>query len=66
ACQPADTKWVEGICGDAADYWPAKLPGTLLNCGPIGKRATLVHPNAAGHENTAARVERAIRIALLN
>jgi hypothetical protein len=66
ACQPADTKWVEGICGDAADYWPAKLPNTLLNCGAIGKRVTLVHPNAAGHENTAAYVERAIRIALLN
>ncbi|MGW1846043.1 SGNH/GDSL hydrolase family protein [Streptomyces sp. NPDC001966] len=65
ACQPADTKWVEGICGDAADYWPAKLPGTLLNCGLIGKRVTLVHPNAEGHANTAAHVERAIRIALL-
>ncbi|GAA3118145.1 SGNH/GDSL hydrolase family protein [Streptomyces rameus] len=66
ACQPAGTKWVEGICGDAADYWPAKLPGTLLNCGLIGKRVTLVHPNAAGYENTAAHVERAIRIALLD
>ncbi|MFE4606823.1 SGNH/GDSL hydrolase family protein [Streptomyces niveus] len=65
ACQPADTKWVEGICGDAEDYWPAKLPGTLLNCAIIGKHATLVHPNAAGHANTAAHVERAIRIALL-
>ncbi|WP_281259469.1 GDSL-type esterase/lipase family protein [Streptomyces glaucescens] len=66
ACQPADTKWVEDICGDAADYWPAKLPGTLLNCGLIGMRATLVHPDAEGHANTAAHVERAIRIALLN
>ncbi|MFF3787990.1 SGNH/GDSL hydrolase family protein [Streptomyces sp. NPDC001933] len=65
ACQPAGTKWVEGICGNAADYWPAKLPGTLLNCGLIHKRVTLVHPNAAGHANTAAHVERAIRIALL-
>ncbi|MFG3530057.1 SGNH/GDSL hydrolase family protein [Streptomyces sp. NPDC047917] len=65
ACRPAGTKWVEGICGDAADYWPARLPGTLLNCGLIGKRVTLVHPNAAGHANTAAHVERAIRIALL-
>ncbi|MET8741672.1 SGNH/GDSL hydrolase family protein [Streptomyces sp. NPDC004728] len=65
ACQPAGTKWVEGICGDAADYWPAKLPGTLLNCGLIHKRVTLVHPNAEGHANTAAHVERAIRIALL-
>ncbi|MER8070172.1 SGNH/GDSL hydrolase family protein [Streptomyces sp. NPDC094034] len=65
ACQPAGTKWVEGICGDAEDYWPAKLQGTLLNCGLIGKRVTLVHPNAAGHANTAAHVERAIRIALL-
>ncbi|MEU9336454.1 SGNH/GDSL hydrolase family protein [Streptomyces sp. NPDC048290] len=65
ACQPAGTKWIEGICGDAADYWPASLPGTLLNCGPIGKHITLVHPNAAGHANTAAHVERGIRIALL-
>jgi hypothetical protein len=66
ACQSADTKWVEGICGNAGDYWPAKLPGTLLNCGLIGKRVTLVHPNAEGHANTAAHVERAIRIALLD
>ncbi|MEK9518821.1 SGNH/GDSL hydrolase family protein [Streptomyces sp. NPDC087908] len=66
ACQPAEEKWVEGICGDAADYWPAKLPGTILNCGLINKRVTLVHPNADGHANTAAHVERAIRIALLD
>ncbi|MFD0435899.1 SGNH/GDSL hydrolase family protein [Streptomyces chartreusis] len=65
ACQPAETKWVEGICGDAADYWPAHLPGTLLNCALVGKRVTLVHPNAEGHANTANHVERAIRIALL-
>ncbi|GGR20690.1 lipase [Streptomyces cinereoruber] len=65
ACQPAEEKWVEGICGDAADYWPASLPGTILNCGLINKRATLVHPNAQGHANTAAHVERAIRISLL-
>lgn len=65
ACQPADTKWIEGICGDAEDYWPTSIPGTLLNCAPVNKRATLVHPNAAGHENTAAHVERAIRISLL-
>ncbi|WP_349637108.1 GDSL-type esterase/lipase family protein [Streptomyces sp. RerS4] len=66
ACQPAEEKWVEGICGDAEDYWPSKLPGTLLDCGAIGKRVTLVHPNAAGHANTANHVERAIRIALLD
>ncbi|MYV54841.1 SGNH/GDSL hydrolase family protein [Streptomyces sp. SID3212] len=65
ACQPAGTKWVEGTCGDAADYWPAKLAGTVLNCGLIQKRVTLVHPNGAGHANTAAHVERAIRVALL-
>ncbi|MBK3525478.1 SGNH/GDSL hydrolase family protein [Streptomyces sp. MBT70] len=65
ACQPAGTKWIEGICGDAEDYWPAKLPGTLLNCAVIQKRVTLVHPNADGHANTALHVERAIRIALL-
>ncbi|MET8978070.1 SGNH/GDSL hydrolase family protein [Streptomyces sp. NPDC004539] len=66
ACRPAGTKWVEGICGDAPDYWPSKLAGTPLNCGLIGKRVTLVHPNAAGYANTAAHVERAIRIALLD
>jgi hypothetical protein len=65
ACQPADTKWVEGICGDAADYWPSTLPGTALNCGLVGKRATLVHPNGEGHANTAAHIERAIRLTLL-
>ncbi|MFD7994810.1 SGNH/GDSL hydrolase family protein [Streptomyces mexicanus] len=66
ACRPAGTKWVEGICGDAEDYWPAKLPGTLLNCGVLHKRVTLVHPNAEGHADTALHVERAIRIALLD
>ncbi|MEV8465061.1 MULTISPECIES: SGNH/GDSL hydrolase family protein [Streptomyces] len=66
ACQPAGTKWVEGICGDAENYWPAQLPGTPLNCAPLNKRVTLVHPNAQGHASTAAHVERAIRIALLD
>ncbi|MEV7275674.1 SGNH/GDSL hydrolase family protein [Streptomyces sp. NPDC093111] len=65
ACQPAGTKWVEGVCGDAPDYWPAKVQGTPLNCALYNKRATLVHPNAAGHENAARHVERAIRISLL-
>ncbi|MGW6202356.1 SGNH/GDSL hydrolase family protein [Streptomyces sp. NPDC055089] len=65
ACQPVDTKWVEGICGDAEDYWPTNVSGTLLNCAPFNKRATLVHPNAEGHANAANHVERAIRIALL-
>ncbi|MER5730587.1 SGNH/GDSL hydrolase family protein [Streptomyces sp. NPDC002138] len=66
ACQPADTKWVEGICGDAEDYWPTKIPGTPLNCAVVNKHVTLVHPNAAGHANTASHVERAIRLALLD
>ncbi|MEU9035237.1 SGNH/GDSL hydrolase family protein [Streptomyces sp. NPDC048352] len=66
ACQPADTKWVEGICGNAADYWPTKLAGTALNCGLVNKRVTLVHPNGEGHANTAVHVERAVRIALLD
>ncbi|WP_299540120.1 SGNH/GDSL hydrolase family protein [uncultured Streptomyces sp.] len=64
ACQPAQEKWVEGVCGDAADYWPAKVGA--LNCALVNKRATLVHPNADGHANTANHVERAIRIALLS
>lgn len=65
ACQPAATKWVEGVCGQAGSYWPSEL-----NLGPItlectgGKRATLVHPNAAGQANTATQVEAAIRTAL--
>ncbi|MEU9608488.1 SGNH/GDSL hydrolase family protein [Streptomyces sp. NPDC048057] len=63
-CQPAGTKWIEGICGDAADYWPATFPGTTLDCAPIQKRATMIHPNAAGHANNAVHVERAIRSAL--
>ncbi|MCD2462004.1 hypothetical protein MBT42_00330 [Streptomyces sp. MBT42] len=36
-----------------------------VGCGVVGKRATLVHPNTAGHENVAHHVERVIRIALL-
>lgn len=65
ACQPADEKWVKGVCGDAADYWPTKI-NAVLDCAAGNKRATLVHPNAAGHANTANLVERAIRIALLD
>ncbi|GAA3080624.1 SGNH/GDSL hydrolase family protein [Streptomyces roseofulvus] len=64
ACQPAGEKWVEGICGDAADYWPASVG--KLHCGLVGKRVTLVHPNADGYQNTANHVERALRIALLD
>ncbi|GAA2730830.1 SGNH/GDSL hydrolase family protein [Streptomyces nogalater] len=64
ACQSAGTKWVEGICGAAEDYWPAQA-GTQLDCARVNARATLVHPNAEGHAHTAAHVERAIRIALL-
>ncbi|WP_416973744.1 SGNH/GDSL hydrolase family protein [Streptomyces sp. 4F14] len=63
-CQPEGTKWMEGICGDAADYWPTTFPGTGVECAPIGKHATMIHPNAAGHANTAVHVERAIRHAL--
>ncbi|MFB6524885.1 hypothetical protein [Streptomyces sp. NPDC056399] len=36
-----------------------------VGCGVVGKSATLVHPNAAGHENVAHHVERVICIALL-
>ncbi|MBW4721317.1 SGNH/GDSL hydrolase family protein [Saccharothrix obliqua] len=67
ACQAAESKWVEGICGDAEDFWPTELtiPGGMAVPCPAGKHATLVHPNARGHANTALHVERAIRIALL-
>ncbi|MFJ6676567.1 SGNH/GDSL hydrolase family protein [Actinosynnema sp. NPDC091369] len=65
-CQPAGEKWVEGICGDAEDYWPTEihLPALTIPC-PEGTHATLVHPNARSHENAAHQVERAVRIALL-
>ncbi|MFD7118024.1 SGNH/GDSL hydrolase family protein [Streptomyces sp. NPDC059922] len=65
ACQPRATKWVEGICGQAGPYWPTDLTLGLitLTCSN-GSRATLVHPNAAGHANTATLVESAVRKAL--
>ncbi|MFJ2931887.1 SGNH/GDSL hydrolase family protein [Streptomyces sp. NPDC087219] len=65
ACGPRATKWVEGVCGEAGPYWPDELavgPLTLTCSG--GDRATLVHPNAAGHAHTATRVEAAVRTAL--
>ncbi|MFI8951419.1 SGNH/GDSL hydrolase family protein [Streptomyces sp. NPDC053750] len=66
ACQPAGTKWVEGICGQAEDFWPTDIPlpnGLSLPC-PDGMHATMVHPNAAGHAGAATQVETAIRAAL--
>ncbi|MFI2210003.1 SGNH/GDSL hydrolase family protein [Streptomyces sp. NPDC020141] len=65
ACQPRATKWVEGVCGQAGPYWPSDLAVGLvtLKCS-AGNRATLVHPNAAGHANTATLVEAAVRKAL--
>ncbi|MFE5710662.1 SGNH/GDSL hydrolase family protein [Streptomyces sp. NPDC056501] len=65
ACQPRATKWVEGVCGAAGPYWPNELavgPLTLTCSGD--NQATLVHPNAAGHANTATQVEAAVRTAL--
>ncbi|NUT52327.1 MAG: SGNH/GDSL hydrolase family protein [Saccharothrix sp.] len=67
-CRPAGEKWVEGLCGDAEDFWPARVavPGAAaLDCRVVGKRATLVHPNAAGHANAASHVGAAVRRALL-
>ncbi|MGW4855002.1 hypothetical protein ACWEPZ_27625 [Streptomyces sp. NPDC004288] len=55
ACQPAEQEWGEGLCGGAGDYWPATAG--RLNRAVVGKRATLVHPGAAGHEDVADRVE---------
>ncbi|NUS15714.1 MAG: SGNH/GDSL hydrolase family protein [Streptomyces sp.] len=64
-CAPEGTRWIEGICGDAAPFWPAVPPGGLpFDCAAIGKRATLLHPNAREHANAAPRVERAVRAAL--
>ncbi|QFZ23047.1 SGNH/GDSL hydrolase family protein [Saccharothrix syringae] len=64
-CTSAAEKHVEGICGQAEDYWPAELPlgQFTLTCAD-GERATLVHPNAAGHATTAGAVEAAVRAAL--
>ena len=64
-CQPHGTKWVEGICGQAAPYWPTELTIIQLTveCSD-GNRATLLHPNAAGQANFATHVEAAIRAAL--
>ncbi|MCX4688226.1 SGNH/GDSL hydrolase family protein [Kitasatospora purpeofusca] len=65
-CAPEDTQWIEGICGDAEPFWPATVPGGLpFDCAAIGKRATLLHPNAREHANAAPLVERAVREALL-
>ncbi|MFJ4092784.1 SGNH/GDSL hydrolase family protein [Kitasatospora sp. NPDC089913] len=64
-CAPEGTRWIEGICGDAAPFWPATVPGGLpFDCAAIGKRATLLHPNAGEHANAAPLVERAVRDAL--
>ncbi|MFJ4795616.1 SGNH/GDSL hydrolase family protein [Kitasatospora purpeofusca] len=66
-CTPEDTQWIEGICGDAEPFWPAAVPGGLpFDCPAIGKRATLLHPNAREHANAAPLVERAVREALLD
>ncbi|MFF2011537.1 SGNH/GDSL hydrolase family protein [Streptomyces sp. NPDC058195] len=65
ACQPPGTKWVEGICGEAGPYWPQDLAlGLVTLACSDDKRATLVHPNSAGHAETAALVEAAVRDAL--
>ncbi|MEU4728939.1 SGNH/GDSL hydrolase family protein [Streptomyces sp. NPDC023588] len=65
-CTPEATQWIEGICGDAAPFWPTMPPGGLpFDCAAIGKRATLLHPNAREHANAAPLVERAVRDALL-
>ncbi|MER6095819.1 SGNH/GDSL hydrolase family protein [Streptomyces sp. NPDC001728] len=65
ACQAPDVKWVEGVCGTAGSYWPTEvaLGPITLECAD-GNRATLVHPNAAGHANAATQVEAAVRTAL--
>ncbi|GEB57075.1 hypothetical protein GCM10017674_66810 [Streptomyces gardneri] len=33
SCQPRATKWTEGICGEAAPYWPTEL--TVTQPAPI-------------------------------
>ncbi|MFI0895048.1 SGNH/GDSL hydrolase family protein [Streptomyces sp. NPDC020983] len=65
-CEPEDAQWIEGICGDAGPFWPAAPPAGLpFDCASLGKRATLLHPNAREHANAAPLVERAVRAALL-
>ncbi|MFB7518213.1 SGNH/GDSL hydrolase family protein [Streptomyces sp. NPDC056144] len=65
ACGSRAEKWVEGVCGEAASYWPTdvNLGVATLKCSD-GNRGTLVHPNAAGHANAAQQVEAAVRAAL--
>lgn len=61
-CQSSSVKWVEGVCGHAAEYWPdtVSLGAITLEC-ERGNKATLVHPNAREHANAAKHVEAAIR-----
>ncbi|MEV7276784.1 SGNH/GDSL hydrolase family protein [Streptomyces sp. NPDC093111] len=64
-CRPRAVKWVEGVCGEAAAYWPdAVAVGPLTLTCDGGSRATIVHPNAAGHAALAARVEATLRSVL--
>lgn len=64
-CAPEDAQWIEGICGDAEPFWPAVPPGGLpFDCAALGKRATLLHPNAREHAHAARLVGRAVRDAL--
>lgn len=60
-CTPRAVKWVEGVCGPPESDRPIDLD-LLCSSLPAGqRRLTLVHPNSAGHANTAAQVEAAIR-----
>lgn len=60
-CEPEGTRWIEGICGDAEPFWATAPPaGPPFDRAALGKRATLLHPNAKEHAN-----ERAVRHALL-
>jgi hypothetical protein len=65
-CAPEGARWIEGICGDAEPFWPAEPPGGLpFDCAALGKRATLLHPNAGEHAHAARLVAHAVRDALL-
>ncbi|XVV00886.1 SGNH/GDSL hydrolase family protein [Actinosynnema sp. CA-248983] len=68
ACRSESVKRVEGICGTAPSFWPTEVvvhqeTQATLTCSN-GTRATLIHPNAAGHRDTAVKVEMAVREAL--
>ncbi|WP_063784248.1 SGNH/GDSL hydrolase family protein [Streptomyces sp. SBT349] len=61
ACRDAGTKWIEGVCGPPETDDRIDLDQVCLAAPEGQRRATLIHPNAAGHAATGAQVAAAIR-----